>query len=189
MSMRSAQPVLHHERRPTRQRVLVILLAATMTALAASLYTQLRGSSGASALPYVVDADVSEPHLPEDTLQQRPRGSQLDAAIRKRRRPESSDEQEPEADADTEAETAQDAETEAANDAAAEAEEEEIRRQRVQAWCEKWHPDGRALPAQPAPGNATDKYGDQYLALCLAIKDLHRDVREWLAHHKAVRRI
>ena len=31
------------------------------------------------------------------------------------------------------------------------------------------------------------KGGENYLAICLSIKDLHRDVREWVAHHKAVR--
>jgi len=31
-----------------------------------------------------------------------------------------------------------------------------------------------------------DLYGPQYFAMCLAIKNQHGDIREWVAHHKAV---
>jgi hypothetical protein len=33
---------------------------------------------------------------------------------------------------------------------------------------------------------ATGKLGSEYLALCLTVKDNHRYIREWVAHHRAV---
>lgn len=42
--------------------------------------------------------------------------------------------------------------------------------------------------AQQAPWGSPpdDHYGDQYFAMCLTIKDQHKDIREWIGHHKAV---
>jgi phage tail sheath gpL-like len=69
-------------------------------------------------------------------------------------------------------------------------------------WCRDRRPAwvlSRAGPQQMRSGasfanparsledtTATGKLGSEYLALCLTVKNNHRYIREWVAHHRAV---